>query len=39
MRPSGRAAFDADPIAQRAAKNLIAEAGAAAKARLELRPR
>ena len=28
----GRAAFDADPIARRAAKNLIAEAGEAAKA-------
>lgn len=29
---SGRAAFDTDPIARRAAKNLIAEAGEAAKA-------
>ena len=29
---SGRAAFDVDPIARRAAKNLIAEAGEAAKA-------
>jgi uncharacterized protein with HEPN domain len=29
---SGRSAFDADPIARRAAKNLIAEAGEAAKA-------